>query len=63
VLTLGAFPYNERVLEYLYRPKASGRSLVRATVSDRRFATLLAGHLGIFDVVVASDGTRNLKGK
>ncbi|MGH8545415.1 MAG: UbiA family prenyltransferase [Gammaproteobacteria bacterium] len=59
----GRLPYNERVLEYLHREKARGRRLVLATASDRRFATLVAEHLGVFDEVVASDGSRNLKGK
>ncbi|MFE8033760.1 UbiA family prenyltransferase [Thiohalocapsa marina] len=42
--------------------KGRGRSLVLATASDQRMAQAVADHVGLFDVVLASDGERNLKG-
>jgi hypothetical protein len=36
---------------------------VLATASDRRIAEAVAGHLGLFDEVLASDGIENLKGE
>jgi 4-hydroxybenzoate polyprenyltransferase/phosphoserine phosphatase len=56
-------PYNETLLAYLRVQKAAGRRLVLATAADQRIARAVAVHLGIFDEVVASDGTSNLKGE
>ena len=40
----------------------SGRSLILATGADRKIASAVADHLGIFDAVLASDGDINLTG-
>lgn len=58
----GALPYRAEVVEFLRAEKAQGRRLVLATASDRRLAEAVAGHLGLFDEVMASDGEANLKG-
>jgi 4-hydroxybenzoate polyprenyltransferase len=55
-------PYNETLLTYLRAQKAAGRRLVLATAADEFVARAIAGHLGIFEAVIASDGTNNLKG-
>jgi 4-hydroxybenzoate polyprenyltransferase/phosphoserine phosphatase len=55
-------PYNETLLAYLRTQKAAGRRLILATAADQRIAHVIAAHLGIFDEVIASDGTNNLKG-
>lgn len=55
-------PYNEAVLDYLQKQKREGRTIVLATASDQILADALARHLGIFDIVLGSDGKRNLKG-
>ena len=55
-------PYHLEFLAYLQEQKAQGRSLVLATATDRRIARKIADHLGLFDEVIASDGTRNLSG-
>lgn len=57
-----ALPYHEDVIDYLRREKAAGRRLVLATASDEGPARLVADHLGLFDDVISSDGTNNLKG-
>lgn len=56
-------PYDEELLGYLKAQKAGGRTLVLATAADRRIAHSVAVHLGLFDAVLASDGSDNLKGE
>jgi 4-hydroxybenzoate polyprenyltransferase/phosphoserine phosphatase len=56
-------PYNEDLLDWLREQKAAGRHLVLCTASDMGIAQSIAGHLGLFDEVMASDGSRNLGGK
>ena len=54
-------PYHEPLLAWLHAEKASGRRLVLATASHRTLAEAVAGHLGIFDEVLATEGSVNLK--
>ncbi|WP_222622883.1 UbiA family prenyltransferase [Ramlibacter cellulosilyticus] len=56
-------PYHEPLLAWLREQKAAGRKLVLCTASDMAVAQSVAGHLGIFDEVMASDGSQNLGGK
>lgn len=58
-----ALPYRKEVMERLHAEKASGRSLVLATGTPRKFAEAIAKHLGIFDAVLATDGNENLTSK
>ncbi|WP_372015821.1 UbiA family prenyltransferase [Pseudoxanthomonas sp. 10H] len=53
-------PYDPRVLEAV---RASRRTRVLCTAADARLAGQVAAHLGLFDEVVASDGTTNLGGR
>ncbi len=55
-------PYREDLLDYLRSEKAAGRELVLATAAHRSIAGPVAEHLGLFDRVLATDATRNLKG-
>jgi len=55
-------PYNESLLAWLKEQRASGRHLVLCTASDRSIADAVASHLGVFDEVLASDGSTNLAG-
>jgi 4-hydroxybenzoate polyprenyltransferase len=55
-------PYNETLLDWLREQRAAGRRLVLCTASDRSIADAVADHLGVFDDVLASDGTVNLAG-
>lgn len=55
-------PYNLDLLAYLQEQRARGRVLVLATAADRVIAQKIADHLGLFDAVIASDGSRNLGG-
>jgi phosphoserine phosphatase len=54
---------HEDVLALVRREKAAGRLVVLATASDILLAEQIAMHLRIFDRVLASDGTVNLKGE
>jgi 4-hydroxybenzoate polyprenyltransferase/phosphoserine phosphatase len=53
-------PYNQELLEYLKEQKQRGRKLILCTAADSTIANKIADHLGIFDEVMASDGTTNL---
>jgi len=56
-------PYNESLLEFLRQEKERGVQLVLATGAPRLWAESVAGHLGIFDRVLATDSeVGNLKG-
>jgi 4-hydroxybenzoate polyprenyltransferase/phosphoserine phosphatase len=58
-----SLPYQYDLVEFLREQKASGRTLVLATASDRGVAEPIAAHLGIFDQTLGSDGVHNLKGR
>jgi 4-hydroxybenzoate polyprenyltransferase len=55
-------PYNKELLEWLREQKRAGRRLVLCTAADRAVADSVASHLGIFDEIMASDGSSNLGG-
>ncbi len=61
-LDVAHLPYNQPLLHFLEQQKGLGRSLYLATGADRALAERVAGHLGIFDGVLASDGRTNLTG-
>jgi 4-hydroxybenzoate polyprenyltransferase/phosphoserine phosphatase len=54
--------YRQQVLDFLLQEKAAGRRIALATAADRELAESVAGYLGLFDEVHASDGRVNLKG-
>lgn len=56
-------PYNAALLAWLGEQKAAGRRLVLVTAADETVARAIADHLGLFDEVIASDGSANLKGE
>lgn len=57
-----SLPYHQELIEYLRAQREQGRRIILATAADRRIADSVADHLGLFDQVLASDGSRNLKG-
>lgn len=57
-----ALPYCQELLDFLKSEKTAGRKLVLATASHRKVAQAIADHLGLFDEVIATDDTANLKG-
>jgi len=60
-IDVSLLPYETRLLDWL-RTEQSERRRVLCTASDRVFADAVAAHVGGFDVVLASDGQRNLAG-
>lgn len=56
-------PYHAGLLDYLHAQRAAGRRIYLATASHRRTAAAIAAHLGLFDAVIASDATHNMKGR
>lgn len=56
-------PYNQSLLDWLHIQRTQGRRLILCTASDHSFAQAIADHLGVFDEVMASDGTTNLAGQ
>ena len=55
--------YHEGFLDWLTGERAKGRTLVLATASDRIIAEQVAGHVGLFSDVIASDSFFNLRGE
>lgn len=58
-----ALPYTDDLLAFLREQKAAGRTLILVTAADGAIARAVAEHVGVFDEVLASDGTRNLRGR
>ena len=56
-LDVAHLPYNRPLLDYLRDEHAAGRKLYLATGADRVLAQKIAAHLGIFEEVMASDGS------
>jgi 4-hydroxybenzoate polyprenyltransferase len=55
-------PYRPDLILWLTERRAAGGKLVLATASHRTTAAAVAIHLGLFDDILASDETVNLKG-
>ena len=61
-INIEALPYNKELIKWLINQKENGRRIVLCTGSNYLYAKKIANHLGIFDEVIASDGTQNLVG-
>jgi 4-hydroxybenzoate polyprenyltransferase len=61
-LDVTRLPYDEALVTHLGEEKARGRRMILATAADQKVAGAVATHLGLFDAVYASDGTRELSG-
>lgn len=59
-LDVSFLPYDFDVLAWIREQRETGRKVVLCTASDAKFAQQVASHLGVFDDVLASDGTNNL---
>ncbi len=62
VVDIEHLPYNQPLLHFLKDERARGRRIYLATAADRNFAEQVAAHIGLFDGVLASDGSHNLAG-
>jgi len=54
--------YHQGLLAWLRAEKDRGRTLVIASGADRRVVAAVARHLGLFDDILASDGSISLTG-
>lgn len=61
-LDASVLPYNEPVLQRIREERRQGRSVWLATASNRKYASQVASHLGVFDDTLASDDRDNLRG-
>ena len=55
-------PYHLPFMEFLREERKSRRLIILATASDRLIAEAVAKHVGLFDGVLASEGTTNMRG-
>ncbi len=55
--------YHEVFVDWLTGERAKGRTLILATASDRIIAEQVAGYVGLFSDVMASDSEYNLRGE
>lgn len=62
-LDIPTLPIRKEVIEYLCRERKRGRQIILVTASPIALARLVAEELGIFDDVVGSSNTLNLKGE
>lgn len=62
-LDCATLPVHQRFADWLAEEKRAGRRLILATASDHRLAEAAVQHLNLFDIVIGSDGVRNLKGR
>jgi 4-hydroxybenzoate polyprenyltransferase len=59
-LDAARLPYNASLLTYLHAQRREGRPIYLTTGAEGSLAERVAGHLGIFHGVLASDGVTNL---
>src|SRR5262245_29386357 len=62
-LDVTVLPYRAEFLAYLTDERSQGRKLILATATHRKYADQIAGHLGLFDEVIATDETTNISGR
>lgn len=60
---ISQLPFRGEVLEFITESRSLGRTVILATAADSVWAQCVADELGVFDGILASDGTRNLKGR
>lgn len=61
-LAVATLPYRESVLLFLHQQREAGRTLVLITAAHETIAKAVANHLKIFDKVIGTSATLNLKG-
>ena len=57
-LDVEVLPYRTEFLDYLKTQRARGRRIVLATTGSARMAQRVAAYLGLFDVVLATEGSQ-----
>lgn len=62
VLDVTTLPYNLPFIDWLKKEKATGKKIVLCTAANKRVALAVSEHFKIFDDVIASNETINVKG-
>ena len=62
-LAVETLPYREAVLLFLHQQREAGRPLILITAAHQKIADAVANHLKLFDEVIGSSATLNLKGE
>jgi len=62
-LEIETLPYNKKFVDYLTDERRKGRPLILATASIQKIAFQTEAHFKLFDDVLASDTSHNLKGQ
>ena len=57
------FDVNAELIAFLREHRKAGRPIILVTAAARRNAEAVAKFLNLFDEIISSDGTRNLKGE
>ena len=58
-LNVALLPYNLPLIEWLKQQRVIGKKVILATAADQKIAHTIAAHIGLFDEVLASNGTTN----
>jgi 4-hydroxybenzoate polyprenyltransferase len=61
-IDINTLPYRSDLLQFLRAEQQRGRRLVLVSAAHRTIAEGVQDHLGLFNEVIASDGTSNVKG-
>ena len=61
-LDLAKLAWNQPLINYLRIQRNAGRCICLATAADQSIAQSVADHFGLFDTVIASSGSKNIKG-
>ncbi len=62
-LDAATLPYNRELVDWLRRERARGREIWLCTAANEHLAQAVAGHLKLFDGVLASDARTHLAGR
>jgi len=61
-IDVSLLPFDDRVVNALRKAGEEGRPRVLCSASDQSLVDAVAGHIGLFDQALGSDGQRNLAG-
>lgn len=61
-LDVATLPYHRELIEWLKGEKQRGRTLILVTAADQAMGEKVAAHVQLFDEVIGSNGTDNLRG-
>ncbi|MGC8775230.1 MAG: UbiA family prenyltransferase [Chlorobaculum sp.] len=62
-LSVEVLPYNTEVIDFIKQAKQEQRQIVLATGTHKMFAEKIAEHLGLFDLVIATENGINLSAR